>query len=270
MDKEQTLQLDFGDGEMLEVWLELEAYPADKNIRICVYTEREEEVLEVFELTVDMGIPLKKNQTFLLPGYDFEEIVEFLKTNDLGQLSKDSCYSGCMKYPLFEFKEETLKKLDSKGYAEYEKAYQERGDVEKPKFQKRIKTADFQWDYGKEKLAFRIDRYMINQNLYVELYHKDEGEWEPFADLTVNLPGYCLEPGTACISGDFSKEKVQFIQENGLGTLLPWKARSGMGQYAVVEFNLDKLEEFDRAGMTAFRNEHGLQKAVQEERSRNR
>ena len=57
----------------------------------------------------------------------------------------------------------------------------------------------------------------------MELYSKEDGAWEPFSDLTVNLPGYCLEPGTACISGDFSKENIQFIQEHGLGTLLPWK-----------------------------------------------
>ncbi|MFR8695619.1 MAG: DUF4313 domain-containing protein [Blautia faecis] len=75
---------------------------------------------------------------------------------------------------------------------------------------------------------------------------------EPFSDLTVNLPGYCLEPGTACISGDFSKENIQFIQEHGLGTLLPWKAQSGMGQYAVVKFHLEELRKFDQAGVAPF------------------
>ena len=86
----------------------------------------------------------------------------------------------------------------------------------------------------------------------MELYSREDGAWEPFSDLTVNLPGYCLEPGTACISGDFSKEKVQFIQEHELGTLLPWKAQSGMRQYAVVEFHLEELRKFDQAGVAAF------------------
>ena len=63
-------------------------------------------------MTTDMGIPLEKNQTFLLPGYDLEQIVEFLKKNGLGQLKEEICCSGCMEYPLFEFQEETLKKLD--------------------------------------------------------------------------------------------------------------------------------------------------------------
>lgn len=39
--------------------------------------------METFELTTDMGIPLEKNQTFLLPGYDLEQIVEFVKKTGL-------------------------------------------------------------------------------------------------------------------------------------------------------------------------------------------
>ena len=116
----------------------------------------------------------------------------------------------------------------------------------------------------------RVDYYVMNQNLYVELYSKEDGAWEPFSDLTVNLPGYCLEPGTACISGDFSKENIQFIQEHGLGTLLPWKAQSGMEQYAVVKFHLEELRKFDQAGVAAFCNQHGLQKTMQEERRQSR
>lgn len=270
MEQEQKLSLDFGKGEVFEVWLEVETYPADKNIKVCVLTEKKEETWELFELTMDMGIPLEKNQTFLLPVYGMNQIVDFLKRNGIGQLKEETCCSGCMKYPLFEFQEDTLKKLDPKGYEAYEQAYQERGEVKNPEFQTEIKTADFQWEYGTEELTLRVDSYAINQNLYVELYSREDGEWVPFSDLTVNLPGYCLEPGTACISSDFSKEKIQFIQEQGLGTLLPWKARSGMGQYAVMEFNLEKLREFDPAGIAAFRNEHGLHKTMQEERRQGR
>ena len=270
MEQEEKLSLDFGNGEIYEVWLEVATYPADKNIKVCVFTEKEEEIWKLFELTTDMGIPLEKNQTFLLPGYDLEQIVEFVKKNGLGQLKEEICCSGCMEYPLFEFQEETLKKLDPEGYAAYEQAYQERGEVKNPEFQKEIKTADFQWAYGTEELALRVDYYAMNQNLYVELYSKEDGAWEPFSDLTVNLPGYCLEPGTACISGDFSKENIQFIQEHGLGTLLPWKAQSGMGQYAVVKFHLEELRKFDQAGVAAFCNQHGLQKTMQEERRQSR
>lgn len=90
-----------------------------------------------------MGIPLEKNQTFLLPGYDLEQIVEFIKKNGLGQLKEEICCSGCMEYPLFEFQEETLKKLDPEGYAAYEQAYQERGEVKIQNFKRKSKQQIF-------------------------------------------------------------------------------------------------------------------------------
>ena len=70
MEQEEKLSLDFGNEEVYEVWLEVATYPADKNIKVCVFTEKEDEIWKLFELTTDMGIPLEKNQTFLLPGYD--------------------------------------------------------------------------------------------------------------------------------------------------------------------------------------------------------
>lgn len=58
MEQEEKLSLDFGNGEIYEVWLEVATYPADKNIKVCVFTEKEEEIWKLFELTTDMGIPL--------------------------------------------------------------------------------------------------------------------------------------------------------------------------------------------------------------------
>lgn len=39
MEQEEKLSLDFGNGENYEVWLEVATYPADKNIKVCVFTE---------------------------------------------------------------------------------------------------------------------------------------------------------------------------------------------------------------------------------------
>ena len=36
MEQEEKLSLDFGNGEIYEVWLEVATYPADKNIKVCV------------------------------------------------------------------------------------------------------------------------------------------------------------------------------------------------------------------------------------------
>lgn len=49
MEQEEKLSLDFGNGEIYEVWLEVATYPADKNIKVCVFTEKEEEMGKVAE-----------------------------------------------------------------------------------------------------------------------------------------------------------------------------------------------------------------------------
>ena len=40
---------------------------------------------------------------------------------------------------------------------------------------------------------------------------------EPFADMTVNLPGYSLDPGEAFISGDISKGLAAIHQREQIG-----------------------------------------------------
>ena len=37
MEQEEKLSLDFGNGEIYEVWLEVATYPADKNIKVFIY-----------------------------------------------------------------------------------------------------------------------------------------------------------------------------------------------------------------------------------------
>ena len=82
MEQEEKLSLDFGTGRAMRSGWKLQTIR--RYIKVCVFTENEEEIWKLFELTTDMGIPLEKNQTFLLPGYDLEQIVEFIKKNGLG------------------------------------------------------------------------------------------------------------------------------------------------------------------------------------------
>ena len=60
--------------------------------------------------------------------------------------------------------------------------------------------------------------------------------------MTVNLPGYSLDPGEAFISGDISKDLLRFIKENKLGKVLPYQVQSGYGKYSAVAFDLEKLK----------------------------
>ena len=71
--------------------------------------------------------------------------------------------------------------------------------------------------------------YANNQRLYIGMITHTEDRAEPFADMTVNLPGYSLDPGEAFISGDISKDLLRFIKENKLGKVLPYQCSPVMG-----------------------------------------
>ena len=79
-----------------------------------------------------------------------------------------------------------------------------------------------------------------------------EDRAEPFADMTVNLPGYSLDPGEAFISGDISKDLLRFIKENKLGKVLPYQVQSGYGKYSAVAFDLEKLKHLTLKAWQSF------------------
>ena len=59
---------------------------------------------------------------------------------------------------------------------------------------------------------------MSDDNLYIGLYHMEDGYPESFADLTVNLPFASLGGiNEAYIDHNFSKEKLRFIKQHKLG-----------------------------------------------------
>ena len=45
------------------------------------------------------------------------------------------------------------------------------------------KTLGYDWEYGHEEVAIRVSSYRNNENLYVGLCHREEGEWEDFGDV---------------------------------------------------------------------------------------
>ena len=80
------------------------------------------------------------------------------------------------------------------------------------------KTLPFPWEYGQEEITLKVSSYAYGNGLAILMYSQTEGELELFDDLTVNLPGgYGLEPQEAFISGDFTKDKLAFIEKNRLG-----------------------------------------------------
>ncbi|MFV0527623.1 MAG: DUF4313 domain-containing protein [Lachnospiraceae bacterium] len=123
-----------------------------------------------------------------------------------------------------------------------------------------MKTVNYEWELGREKLVIQTGSYFYTGGLYIALYQKDNDEiGELFCDLTINLPGYSLEPNVAFIDGSSSKDKLAFIEQYRLGKILPKKGHSGMGEYAMVAFDLDRLGEFDKKGIAEYKRSWGME-----------
>ena len=114
-----------------------------------------------------------------------------------------------------------------------------------------IKTLGFDWEFGHEELSLQVSSYANNGCLYVGLYNKGEEGFEPFGDLTVNLPMSSMIPpesNEAYISGSFSREKLQFIKK-----------------HAKVAFDMERLREFDPKGMEEYLRGRNVQEPPKKE-----
>lgn len=247
-----------GEKECMNVWVEIGAYQKDGNIRIALYSRENGGEAPVMELTEDFGVPLRKNQAFLKEGMAEGEGYAFLCKYDLGYLTGEAGRCGVRESQVFEFREETLRELDPEGYQRFEKIYNQREKEPVQEMPDELKTGIFRWDYEDTEITLYVESYHYGNGLYVEMFSRCEDGWEPFDDLTVNLPGYYLEPDEAYICADFSEDKLNFITDYGLGEILPEKGHSGMEEYRLVKFNLEKLAEFDRVGVEKYCGSRGI------------
>ena len=127
----------------------------------------------------------------------------------------------------------------------------------------------YDWELGHEEIQLEIGTYDTGKGLYIGMLTKEDGIWESFGDLTVNLPFERSEANEAFIQGFCSREKLEFIKRHKLGKVLPEKGHSGYCTYDnilsvlsgyctydKVAFDLKRLEEFDPDGMKRFYEEH--------------
>ena len=121
-----------------------------------------------------------------------------------------------------------------------------------------LKIVPFKWKLGEEKVSLHIGEYQYGDRLYIGITSHGEDGPEPFADMTVNLPAFSLEPNEAFINGDISRDLLAFIKENKLGKVLPYTVKQGFGKYSVVAFDLEKLKEFDPKGIAEFKKTHDI------------
>ena len=92
---------------------------------------------------------------------------------------------------------------------------------------KEFKTLGYDWECGHEDLIIRVLSYADRKRLYIGLYKEENGEWEDFGNLTVNLPHEDVKKNEAFIDYNFFESKLQFIKKYQLGEILPETAVSG-------------------------------------------
>lgn len=116
-----------------------------------------------------------------------------------------------------------------------------------------IQTLPFNNRFGNYDLALAVKTYEDNGRLAVELLCLEEDYLEPYAMLTVNLPGEAVKPNEAFIK-DFDENQglLQFVLDNHLGTLCPERGFSGFCSYPKIAFDLEKLKELDRKGIEKY------------------
>lgn len=130
------------------------------------------------------------------------------------------------------------------------------------------KTLGYDWEFGHEELMIEVDAYRYENRLYIGLTHMEDGIEESIADLTVNLIGMPVESNEAYIDAFASQSKLDFIRKHKLGNVLPEMGSSGMEKYHKVAFDLDRLAEFDTAGVERYRSLNEISETKQKQQTK--
>ena len=97
---------------------------------------------------------------------------------------------------------------------------------------------------GNYDVCFEINRYVFGDRLAVNLWSVGDVCWEPFADVTVNLP-FASIAGDDCGYLDVNNMPclADFLTANNLGELTGRTARSGWCEYPEFRFNMDEVKK---------------------------
>ncbi len=105
-------------------------------------------------------------------------------------------------------------------------------------------------------VAVTVSSYKVGERLYIGLYSLGDAGLEPFSNLTINLPYSPAGVNEGYIERNDCKNLVEFIERYQLGRILPEKGYSGYAEYVKAAFDLDKLAEYDPAGVESYRYLH--------------
>ena len=101
-------------------------------------------------------------------------------------------------------------------------------------------------DWGSvHNICIEIGRYSYGNGLFIGLYEFTENDGiEPYADLTVNLPGFGCGKNCAFVDSNNLPEAERLISDYGLGKRTGQVGRSGFCLYSEYEFDLAALEKY--------------------------
>lgn len=121
---------------------------------------------------------------------------------------------------------------------------------------------------GETEVVLYMQQYRNNGQIFLGLAHWEDGGYEPFANITVNIdeptPDYCGYLDTNNLS---NVEK--FVVAHKLGEFTGFTGRSGYCEYPLYRFNAEKLRELCPQQMTEYERSIGVDvKRVKKELSR--
>jgi len=105
--------------------------------------------------------------------------------------------------------------------------------------------------FKENELFLKVGQYRSNDNLAITAYMEEE----PYADITINLPGFFLDSDTAFINEltkDSGLEK-KLIKEGVIKEVVG-TVKYNYGTYEQVIFNMKKLKEYDPKGVEEYEN----------------
>lgn len=106
-----------------------------------------------------------------------------------------------------------------------------------------MKKLAFNYDGEEIEVILQVANYISDNSIYIGLLTEEDGEFELFDDLTVNL-GNSTKENEAYISDFMSKEKLEFIKNHQLGEVLPEKGKSGFCEYNKVAFHMETVMKY--------------------------
>ena len=115
-----------------------------------------------------------------------------------------------------------------------------------------MKTLTLETRFGtKEEVELTIDSYHNSRCLFLGLTTNEEGFYEPYGDISVNLndnaPDYC-----AYVDTNNMPELEKFLEDNEIGYFTGMVKQSGFCTYPLYMFNIDKLRELCPYGLERY------------------